>query len=86
MCISALDEIRLAGARSPQVSRRLMAALEDLMEIAPPQRRPALRNQLELLRQDVAAASLEPLDLEMALSPDPLGIGVAAGDGHDVRP
>ena len=35
----AFDEIRLAGARSPQVSRRLIAALEDLLEVAPPERR-----------------------------------------------
>jgi hypothetical protein len=31
----AFDEIRLAGAGSPQVTRRLTAALEDLLTIAP---------------------------------------------------
>jgi Predicted membrane protein (DUF2254) len=32
----AFDEIRLAGAESPQVTRRLSAALQDLQTIAPP--------------------------------------------------
>ena len=36
----AFDEIRLAGAHSPQVSRRLVAALGDLLEMAPVERRP----------------------------------------------
>ena len=31
----AFDEIRMAGARSPQVTRRLVAALEDLRSVAP---------------------------------------------------
>ena len=45
----AFDEIRLAGAASPQVSRRLIAALTDLIDYAPSDRRPALVEQLELL-------------------------------------
>ena len=35
----AFDEIRLAGAGSPQVARRLRAALEDLRTVIPPDRR-----------------------------------------------
>ena len=34
----AVDEIRMAGAGSPQVARRLRAALQDLLTIAPPER------------------------------------------------
>ncbi|MEJ7741135.1 MAG: DUF2254 family protein [Nocardioidaceae bacterium] len=45
----AFDEIRQAGAGSPQVSRRLKAALDDLLTVAPPERRPALEHQLALL-------------------------------------
>src|SRR4051812_43774787 len=45
----AFDELRQAGARSPQVSRRLVAALEDLKRIALPERVPALDRQLRLL-------------------------------------
>jgi uncharacterized membrane protein len=79
----AFDEIRLAGGRSPQVSRRLIAALEDLLEVAPPERRGVLLAELELLGQDVRAASLQPLDVKIALTPDPQGLGVAAGDGYE---
>ncbi len=46
----AFDEIREAGATSPQIPRRLAAALEDLLNIAPTDRQPALRRQLQLLR------------------------------------
>ena len=45
----AFDEIRIAGGQSPQVVRRLRAALEDLIEIAPAERRKPLQRQLELL-------------------------------------
>jgi hypothetical protein len=34
----AFDEIRLAGAASPQVTSRLSAALRDLKSVAPPDR------------------------------------------------
>ena len=34
----AFDEIRMAGAGSPQVSRRLLAALDDLRRVALPSR------------------------------------------------
>ena len=44
------DEIRIAGRRSPQVTRRLMAAFDDLLEIAPPTRRAAIEEQSHLLR------------------------------------
>lgn len=45
----AFDEIRLAGASSPQVPRRLAAAIDDLIAIAPPARRPPLERQRRLL-------------------------------------
>ena len=53
----AFDEIRIAGARSPQVTRRLMAALEDLHQIAPPERRSVLELQLKLLCDGVARST-----------------------------
>ena len=51
----AFDEIRLAGATSPQISRRMRAALDDLLEIAPAARRPPLLRQLALLEERRAA-------------------------------
>jgi uncharacterized membrane protein len=45
----AFDEIRVAGAHSPQIPRRLRAALDDLKRVAPPERQAALDYQLRLL-------------------------------------
>jgi uncharacterized membrane protein len=45
----AFDEIRTAGAASPQIPRRLAAALDDLMEVAPAGRRGPLERQMRLL-------------------------------------
>lgn len=73
----AFDEIRIAGAQSPQVSRRLIAALQDLLEVAPPDRRSILDYELALLRDAVADAP-DKRDVAFALTPDPQGIGVAA--------
>jgi uncharacterized membrane protein len=50
----AFDEIRQTGASSAQVVRRLNAALEDLLTVAPPERRAPLERQLDLLRAGVA--------------------------------
>jgi uncharacterized membrane protein len=74
----ACDEIRLAGAHSPQVARRLRAALEDLIAIAPEQRRPVLREQRELLDRAVRESPRAAADVTFALQSDTQGIGVAA--------
>lgn len=52
----AVDEIRVYGAGSLQVLRRLRGMLDDLLEIAEEPRRPPLREQLKLL---AAAAERE---------------------------
>ena len=74
----AFDEIRLAGADSPQVSRRLVAALEDLLRVAPEDRRPPLREQLRLLEEALQDSAKSPRDIAVALAPDGQGIGVAS--------
>jgi uncharacterized membrane protein len=71
----AFDELRLAGAGSPQVTRRMRAALEDLRAIAPPERRPALDRQVERLQAAVARAYEDEEDARDALVPDQQGIG-----------
>ncbi len=45
----ATEELTLAGAESPPVVRRLRRALEDLREIAPPERCEIIEQRLELL-------------------------------------
>jgi uncharacterized membrane protein len=71
----AFDELRLAGASSPQVTRRLTAALTDLMTVAPPERRPALERQLELLAEAVCDVQDDDRDVVAALVADAQGIG-----------
>jgi uncharacterized membrane protein len=71
----AFDEIRLAGAGSPQVARRLRAALEDLRRVTSPERRPPLDRQLKLLEEGVRRAYSDNADVDAALVPDMQGIG-----------
>ncbi len=74
----AFDEIRLAGAGSPQVARRLQASLDDLVRYVPLNRRPVLHEQQRLLELSVRQQVAEH-DLPFALAADRQGIGVAAG-------
>jgi uncharacterized membrane protein len=71
----AFDEIRLAGAGSPQVARRLRSALEDLRAVVPPGRRPALDRQLDLLSIAVTRQYHDVRDRRAALTSDNEGIG-----------
>ena len=75
----AFDEIRLAGDASPQVTRRLTAALDDLIAIAPAERGIALLAQRELLHDTIDSADAARRDRDFALTADPQGIGVMAG-------
>jgi uncharacterized membrane protein len=78
----ATEEIRRAGAGSPQVTRRLQAALLDLRSIAPPERRPPLDRQLKLMAAAAQAAVDTEHDLETALQSDALGIGPDASRSY----
>jgi uncharacterized membrane protein len=76
----AFDEIRLAGATSPQVSRRMRAALLDLLTVVPADRWESVRKQLRLLD---AATNAEVAESErgLMLGADAAGIGTnAQGD------
>jgi uncharacterized membrane protein len=74
----AFDEIRHAGASSPQVSRRLRASLEDLRAWAPADRVPVLDEQIAALEEEVRRVVPEA-DVGFALVPDRQGIGVRSG-------
>ncbi|WP_406087233.1 DUF2254 domain-containing protein [Kitasatospora purpeofusca] len=71
----AFTEIRLCGAGHPQVTRRLTAALDDLLRIAPDRRRPELLEQQVLLVRAVTQAQGDPEVRAFALRPDRQGIG-----------
>lgn len=75
----AFVELRLAGAGSPQVARRLEAALHDLHRIAPDDRKAVLDEQLDLLIEAVDAAYGDARDIELARDPDPSGLGAGVG-------
>ena len=83
----AFDELRIVGVKSPQVARRLHAALTDLMTVAPADRRPVLEEQLELLTEAVEHSFDRPADVALASRPDAAGIGPIRTDGaHLSRP
>jgi uncharacterized membrane protein len=70
-----VSEIRLYGAGSIQVMRRLRAMLEDLIEVVPPDRTPVLREQLRLLERSVERNFLETRDRAVAGVGDYQGLG-----------
>ena len=78
----AFDEIRLAGAGSPQVARRLREALLDVKAIALPERTQAIDDQLDRLSAAVRRVMDDDADVALALGADREGIGVAAGHGR----
>jgi uncharacterized membrane protein len=71
----AVSEIRLFGASSLQVPRRLQAMLEHLMAVLPEVRTLALRQELALLHSAVEHAYLEAEDRRRAETSDRQGIG-----------
>ncbi|MGY1830247.1 DUF2254 domain-containing protein [Geodermatophilus sp. SYSU D01180] len=82
----AFDEIRLAGASEPQVTRKVCAALADLKSVAPPDRQEPLDRQLRLLTAAVRRAHDDDEDVLAALTPDTEGIGSGADVTAAPRP
>ncbi|WP_171166923.1 DUF2254 domain-containing protein [Streptomyces sp. I05A-00742] len=70
-----LTEIRRCAVGSPQVTRRLMAGLDDLWALVPQERRRPLERHRTLLEQAVARTVPEAADREFALEADRQGIG-----------
>ncbi|MEV8314377.1 DUF2254 domain-containing protein [Streptomyces sp. NPDC059900] len=68
-------EIRGFATGSPQVTRRMLAGLDDLLRLAPEERRQPLLRHRELLAQAVERAVPEAADRTFALLPDRQGIG-----------
>ncbi|MFD6194604.1 DUF2254 domain-containing protein [Streptomyces sp. NPDC060275] len=68
-------EVRACATGSPQVTRRLVAGLDDLLLLVPPERRAPLLRHRELLRQAVERTAPTAADRAFALRPDRQGIG-----------
>lgn len=71
----AFSEIRQFSGRSLQVTRRMMAALEDLEDVALEERRGALKTERRLLQQSIADSFDNGRDRELAGHADPQGVG-----------
>ena len=71
----ALLEIAESGRGQAQVSRRLVALLDDLVPDVPEDRRPALRRHRESLETAVAQWALSPRGRDVALRGDRQGLG-----------
>ncbi|WP_371526260.1 DUF2254 domain-containing protein [Streptomyces sp. NBC_01283] len=68
-------EIRGCAVGSPQVVRRMLAGLDDLLRLAPEERREPLLRHRELLEREVERTVPEAADRAFALRPDRQGIG-----------
>jgi uncharacterized membrane protein len=73
-----LDEIRLASDRQLQVTRRLYAVLDDLAEVAPPERQAIVRTERTALDGVVERSFGDPADRNLAREPSARGHALAA--------
>jgi uncharacterized membrane protein len=71
----AVTEIRLCGAGSPQVTRRLQVMFEQLVQVVPPERAGALRQEMALLRRSIDGGFADPEDRLLAGVGDRQGFG-----------
>ena len=71
----AVDETRQFGEGSVQVARRLRALLEDLLEVIPLYRQPAVLEKLQLLQSSVRRGFSDEEDRVSAATRDRQGIG-----------
>lgn len=68
-------EIRRYGAGTPQLTRRMLAGLDELIETLPAERTPALQRQRELLVAAVVDAAPRRTEQLISLDPDRQGFG-----------
>jgi uncharacterized membrane protein len=73
-----LTEIRVYGAGSPQVARRLRALLDGLEAVLPAERAPALQRHRALLDAALERHYSDPGERRFAATADRLGVGGAA--------
>jgi uncharacterized membrane protein len=71
----AVTEIRLFGANSPQVTRRLQVMFEQLVQVVPEERAGALRKEMAILRRTIDRALADPEDRILAGVGDRQGFG-----------
>jgi uncharacterized membrane protein len=83
----SFEEIRKGAVGSVQVTRRLRACYEDLLQCAPEERRPPLERQLRLLDAEIESNGSANLDSDVWRQSDPQGIGPSrAAKVRPIRP
>ncbi|MGA8051870.1 MAG: DUF2254 domain-containing protein [Burkholderiales bacterium] len=82
----ACNEIRLCGAGSVQVARRLRAMLEGLARSFPERRRLALHKEIDLLDRTLEISLRLPEDIALAKIPDLQGFGVSSASEPPRQP
>ncbi|MFF8828338.1 DUF2254 domain-containing protein [Streptomyces sp. NPDC015131] len=70
-----LTELRVCSALSPQVTRRMLAGIDDLLRLVPPDRCGVLQRHRALLVEGVERAVAQAADRAFGLVPDRQGIG-----------
>ena len=75
----ACREIRFYGAENFQIARRLRAMIENLIANLPESRRPALRQELDLLDRTIDSLYILPEDIALARVSDTQGLGGSSG-------
>jgi len=78
----AATEIRLYGATSPQVTRRLQVMFEHLVQVVPGERAEALRKEMALLQRTIDKSFADPEDRIIAAVGDLQGFGSRQRDPH----
>ena len=73
----SFEEIRNMATGSVQVTRRLRACLEDLLQCAPEERRAPLERQLRLLDAEIDSNGASNRNSAVWRQSDPQGIGVS---------
>jgi uncharacterized membrane protein len=71
----SFEEIRKGAVASVQVTRRLRACFEDLLQCAPEERRPPLERQFRLLDAEIESNGAASQDSTVWRQSDPQGIG-----------
>jgi uncharacterized membrane protein len=75
----ACREIRFYGAENFQIARRLRAMIDNLVKTLPESRRPALRQERDLLDRTIERLYVLAEDLALARIPDSQGLGGSSG-------
>jgi uncharacterized membrane protein len=73
----SFEEIRIGAMASVQVTRRLRACFQDLLQCAPEERRAPLERQLRLLDAEIDSNADSSRDSAVWQQSDPQGIGAS---------